>query len=299
MKKTFHQIALWEIVTISALALLGLILGSFFDLQISKAIVDTNNSFGAFIETYGATLGYGMIPIGGTLCFLGLFPRPRLWQKILGIFLVLLAIGLSSYLLGDSFTTSDTSYGFTVTSPLSYGLATLFMLLFSVFTIVLTDKRNLDLTLRIGVVIIVAILIQYLIVTLFKSLNCRPRYRFIYDSNLNTENETFRAWYQFTPFKYHGDAHKSFPSGHTAQAGMVLLLASMSPILRFRFKRCNYVLFGIGLIYTLLVAYSRVRYGAHFLSDVSVGLFIAVLSDFLSCYLLRFKEEKKNEVEVK
>ena len=69
------------------------------------------------------------------------------------------------------------------------------------------------------------------------------------------------------------DDLKSFPSGHTTAAATALSLyyiASASPLLRSR----RYQFFFGGLLWTLLIALSRIVIGAHFLTDVTAAFAI-------------------------
>lgn len=66
---------------------------------------------------------------------------------------------------------------------------------------------------------------------------------------------------------------KSFPSGHSANASIVMLIAL------FPFKKTSTsqkVFIGVAA-YTVLVQFSRIMQGAHFLSDVTMGVIIGLL----------------------
>ncbi|MDI9232176.1 phosphatase PAP2 family protein [Staphylococcus caprae] len=63
--------------------------------------------------------------------------------------------------------------------------------------------------------------------------------------------------------------HSSFPSGHTGSGAFLMFLA-------FYFKKqsSKKIVFLIGLLYSVLMALSRIRIGAHFASDVTMSLII-------------------------
>ncbi len=70
-----------------------------------------------------------------------------------------------------------------------------------------------------------------------------------------------------------------FPSGHTAVATgfwMGAAFYSGSPLLA-----------GVGLLLSLLVAYTRVAVGAHYVGDVAGGLFVGLLSAYVAAMLTR------------
>lgn len=69
---------------------------------------------------------------------------------------------------------------------------------------------------------------------------------------------------------------KSFPSGHTGCATCALLLAAL-PLLSDRLKGKETMLLWIGVAFTIVVAFSRIIMGAHFLTDVTVGMSVTVL----------------------
>lgn len=295
MKKKIYGIPGFFWLIMMGIGLIGILLGTFFDLPLSNSIADVKNGFGGFFETIGMLLGYGIISFGGMLCFLGLFPRPKIYQKILGIFLCLSTMILSTWHFGSSLVTNPENYGLTFPLAFAYGLAATLMIVFAFLAVFLFDHSDIYKTLKYGLIILIVTALQIGILSLLKKIGCRPRFRYLIDSNLNLDGDVFRAWYQFQPFKKHGEYFKSWPSGHTATATATLLLSILISNFRFRFRGDSYVFFGIGLLYTLTVAYSRIRCGAHFLSDVSTAIF--VVSGLIYATLLSFDalESKKKE----
>ena len=101
-------------------------------------------------------------------------------------------------------------------------------------------------------------------------------------------------WGRFRPYEITGKAghfthwltingntgHSSFPSGHTGNGAFLMFIA-------FYFKklRTQKIVFSIGLCYSILMALSRIRIGAHFTSDVTMSLLIMfslmVIADFI------------------
>ena len=62
--------------------------------------------------------------------------------------------------------------------------------------------------------------------------------------------------------------HSSFPSGHTGNGAFLMFIA-------FYFKITHSkIVFSIGLCYSILMALSRIRIGAHFTSDVTMSLLL-------------------------
>jgi membrane-associated phospholipid phosphatase len=66
------------------------------------------------------------------------------------------------------------------------------------------------------------------------------------------------------------NGNKSFPSGHTASAGMCYNLLLL-PYINKKCREKKALLFILAFVYTLTVEYTRLVMGAHYLSDVTVG----------------------------
>ena len=113
-------------------------------------------------------------------------------------------------------------------------------------------------------------LMAFLITTFAKILWGRPRFRAMSDP----ESE-FKAWYILSPFGM-SDDFKSFPSGHTTQAAMIIGLMFFNDLGVIKHRKGLYLTI---LLWTSLVALSRVIAGAHFCSDVTTGMMIS-----FSCY---------------
>ena len=142
-------------------------------------------------------------------------------------------------------------------------------------------KRNNDPTLGRRIVLILnCMAIMFIIYEIIKTGLPRPRFRLIQE---HIDGIDFHAWYDpiknkdelIETFGIYSDNFKSFPSGHTANAILSIAilpgLAAVVPALRNKKK----VLFVAGFVFGFLVLASRMVLGAHFLSDVSCGGFIA------------------------
>ncbi|MCM1306843.1 MAG: phosphatase PAP2 family protein [Roseburia sp.] len=74
------------------------------------------------------------------------------------------------------------------------------------------------------------------------------------------------------------DAFKSFPSGHTCSAGTVYTLIMIPTLFGFKEKNkkgATLACWLVPILYTAIVAISRIMVGAHFMSDVTFGGTIA------------------------
>jgi len=89
--------------------------------------------------------------------------------------------------------------------------------------------------------------------------------------------DQFKYWFQVSGLAA-GEEFKSFPSGHTANAFVMLAYCMFVPY--FKKIKANYFI-AFALIWGGLVALSRVVLGAHFLSDVLVGGYITTVTFYV------------------
>jgi len=90
------------------------------------------------------------------------------------------------------------------------------------------------------------------------------------------------------------DACKSFPSGHTQSASMMFTLVMLKDALNIKSKKKIALLWTAGIVWTGIIAVSRIMVGAHFFSDVLMGGTIGFLSVMLGreVFLCKFSHFK-------
>ena len=90
------------------------------------------------------------------------------------------------------------------------------------------------------------------------------------------------------------DAFKSFPSGHTCAAGMTYALIMLPDVLGTRNKGLRALCWIFPVLFTGIVAISRIVVGAHFFSDVLMGGTIAFVCMMLAreAVIFRFSHFK-------
>lgn len=126
---------------------------------------------------------------------------------------------------------------------------------------------------RAASVVALLVVVEIILVNLFKSVWARPRMRSI-DSF-----EQFRYWWQINgPVSVMEEELKSFPSGHTANAFIMVAFLSFLDWNKTKLYR-NFAIFAFA--WGILTAVSRVVLGAHFLSDVVFSGYITVVLYFL------------------
>ena len=281
MKKRFH------LLIIIGILLAGFIVGSFLDLQIDQAIFSKNNGFGLFMASFGVYPCYaGLAFIGGGFLVTTLKRKELpLWGKIICYLVSAAAYGMSIYLCGKEMP-SPNGYNNDSLKPIAYAIpAVLFAgAFFGGFMVCRKgDAKQLWVILLIMSVIFVVSLLPagYVI----KLIIHRPRYRYAVRCGVTD----YYNWWQ--PFPEYKDAighvvegfeitkeeFKSFPSGHS---GTGMILAMYLPLASYFFPKLKgketFLFYG-GVAFGLLMMFSRLLVGAHYLTDTCMGSLIVMI----------------------
>ena len=133
-----------------------------------------------------------------------------------------------------------------------------------------------------------AVAVSSVLVSLLKEPFGRTRYRamnYAHDFSYYTRwyvlnGQPDREW-RIATFSS-SDACRSFPSGHTQSAALVFCIVMLKDVFGTTSKKKIALLWGSSIVWTGLVAVSRIMVGAHFFSDVLVGGTIGFLSVMLA-----------------
>ncbi len=138
--------------------------------------------------------------------------------------------------------------------------------------------------------LLIMILIAFVTMEVVKQIFCRPRYRIVVRG---LEGIGFIPWY--TRFEGAGDfiaAYglentdlRSFPSGHSILSISCIYILPALSLLFPKLKGKDNVLMAAGLLFGMLVMFTRMVLGAHYLSDVSAGGLIGVLLSLASLFV--------------
>ncbi len=165
-------------------------------------------------------------------------------------------------------------------SPFLWGISVFLALLcaaLSLFAVNSASDETLRRLPRFAVVTVCSILAAMLLVQLLKNPVGRMRYRAMnvigdwsgytrwYVAGGQPDKEWMRATFGTS------DAFKSFPSGHTRAAAATFYLIFLSDAAGVKNRRVRGGLWCFAVLFTGLVAVSRIVVGAHFFSDVLVG----------------------------
>lgn len=261
-----------EIIVFYVFAAAATVVASFFDLKIDIALNDPSNPFAVWLYRTGEFPSRLICPIAGAVIF-------RCTDKkavaAIGAALCLGGSAYMGYYIGKHFFVEEYRMAFSLLWGIGFGVAALYAVRF--VTVPDEFKRPLFTAAVIGVGVMTA---QLLTVDIMKNLWGRVRFRDLLSSG---SCDGFTAW-----FVINGkNGNKSFPSGHTAGAGMSYLLMLL-PFIDKKREKYRAVYFWCPFIYTSAVALTRLVMGAHYLSDVAVGGVIA-----FSCVLVGIKVYEK------
>lgn len=96
----------------------------------------------------------------------------------------------------------------------------------------------------------------------------------------------------FTPWYMHGNGGSSFPSGHTASGAALFLSLTLCDNLN-RFKNKERLFFLLSWGYTWLLGFTRMIMGKHFLTDVTMGAILGFTFALLARELFVRRAAKK------
>lgn len=282
-------------VMLGSFLIFCMIVGAFFDYQISEFLFDPQSIFGMIFASYGQLPAMLCFSVSGLLLLR--VKKPTRLSCLLCytgfILLTLMAV-----------------LGITLDPMLYIPKMPLFLsFLIAVFLVILTDRLIWKLSQsadhsHIKIVILVllgSMLTEIILINIIKIPWARPRMRMI----AVQPQAAFQPWWVIgSEMKDHllalgvaAEEFKSFPSGHTGNAACALLLCIL-PLFCQRHQSKVNVLFTIGVIFTIIVAFSRIVMGAHFLSDVTVGMSVTFIIENIFVYFLikkRLQLVKKKE----
>ena len=290
MKKRYH------LLIIIGVLLVGLLLGSFFDLQINQAIYSDQDGFGLFMASFGVYPCYAGLAFlaGGFLSTTLRRKEMPLIGRIISFALSGLAYVMAVYLCGKELP-SPNGYDTPQLAWLSYLIsAVVFAGVYvgAFFVCKKGDAKHLWTVLVIMTAIFVIALLPAGFV--IKLIIHRPRYRYAVRGGLTS----FYNWWQMFPeyknyistaenpiFVYGKEItkeeFKSFPSGHS---GTGMIMAMFLPFASFFFPKLKgkeVMLFYIGAGWGFLMMFSRMLCGAHYLTDTCMGSLICMVTFYV------------------
>ena len=288
-------------------AIIGIIFGSFFDLQISTAIASADNGFALTVSAIGPTIGFAAVAaMGGGFIALIVKGKYHIALKILFGVLAAACLGVAIFYPAGEYFGINGFYG---AAPEWAGYLIVIVPECAAMVggyFIFRDYQNDKLWIIFCMIVVLLLIALLGIIPRLKDFIHRPRYRGL----VQYTDVSFHNWWE--PFKEYRDyvnAHpdiphdnfKSYPSGHTAEASILLVAFTFLPFAHKKFEKIQLPLFIGGCALVLLVAFSRILAAAHFLSDVSWGativLTLIVIANevIMRIKALQIQEEPKEE----
>lgn len=263
-------------IVVFSIFLIGLLVGSFCDLQLAKAMYFPDNFLSYYVE-YMATFPTAiLVSLAGVFLFLYFKHNSKIKYSSTYAYLSLVIVPISGAVWGyDCF--SEKIYallGAVIVIPFAY----LFYLYYK--------RRYEDNFARIAFVIILATITSIIFTFGIKISFNRPR--FYYLKEIAEDYSLYKDWYKIAlkfvdkteyPQLVENTYIQSFPSGHSSFSALLYLLLLLP--YNFKNKRNSHITFIVVTIYTLLAMLGRMMNGRHYLSDVSMGYLIGSLSSFV------------------
>lgn len=139
---------------------------------------------------------------------------------------------------------------------------------------------------RAAAAIFLVILCEIMLVNCVKVFWGRPRMRLV----ASNAEACFLPWWQMggalkdslIAAGVASEEFKSFPSGHTANATVMLLLG-LIPYLKPQLQKFRNLFLAIGFTWAGVVAFTRIVMGAHYLTDTVAGFVISLLCVYGIC----------------
>lgn len=280
---------------------LMIIFGSFFDLSINQAIYDPKNVFGLTMAAVGEGPGYAAIAlIGGVLFFLGVKHYKLWWQRTIFIVggIAALAIALyfqSRHVINENAFNIEHEWWALPFVGMPVGLLICGAGFgFGYYLGKTSDNPHL---LKMMIVLAGIMIITILLITVLKNVMQRTRFRFLAEKDIYLD---YGNWWEKGTIQVEGleEEFKSFPSGHTGTAALGMVTMAFIPMFKTKWMEKKWlqpVLILIGTVWTLVLAFSRMLVGAHFLSDVGFGFFITMLIYFVADLIFYPNKRMKKE----
>ena len=263
---------------ICSVLVIGIIIGSVYDYQISVALSKTTG-IGDFYQHYGNIISALLYPAAGMCLFKGLRKKgSRFYTMAWG------ALGFS--LFWTLYTFHDTSgkylrsaYGYVpgqsgsfLPLVLSYLTWIALACLTACLAYLILDDKNADMLLAVGSVILLAGFFSELINTDLKIIGCRPRYKYLL--TLDDPASEYRNWWEMIPYLKDDSFFRSWPSGHMTKATIMLTLPMLAGVVKCKKAYLKNLLFAFAIVWIVVFGYNRIHMNAHFLTDVCFGVLI-------------------------
>lgn len=263
-----------NIIFFFAAAIAALIAAVFCDLQLDIALNNPENIFAIWFKNTGEIPSRLICPFAGTILF---YTYKDKLQQIAGFIIAIGGSAYFGYYIGKYFFLDENRMLFSIIYGLGFGIVCLIIGKF-----ITIPSKYRDIMRAIAITGIIVMFVQIAAIEGMKYLWGRVRFR---DLLAAGSYDAFTPWYK--PNGINGN--KSFPSGHTAGAGMSYLMMFF-PYLSKKWEKKAQICFWLPCIYTSVVAFTRLVMGAHYLSDVTMGGIVSFIIVIAAMKIFEKKE---------
>ncbi|MEC0092593.1 phosphatase PAP2 family protein [Paenibacillus macquariensis] len=263
---------------------------TFNDLNVSKAVFNEENSqFGRFFDVYGEHPAFLLLFAAGSILF-STVRGERLIKKIVvrlisGVFILLSGFSIVFIVLIRGYEL-DGGNVMLICLAIALLIAILSQWLLHRVPVEKLSQYN-----RAAWAAIAIVFAEIMVINVLKIFWGRMRFR-----NMDGDYSQFTSWFLPQGIQASGvtaEAHKSFPSGHSANGWTMMVWMLFMP---FVIKWRNFMLV-IAVAWGVCTSTSRVIMGAHFATDVLFGAFITITCMLLLCKVFKvdlYPDMKKN-----
>lgn len=271
-------ICFWAVIVV---CVIGIIIGSFFDFNISRMLAN-RNEIGTYFATFSPFVSYCMYPAAGACLYVGLCKKGEQFRPLAKLLLFLswfIAVYYSNGYFGKhvremlGYIPGESSVMLSILSWLIWAMLYAWV---PFVMIRLLDDTDPDKLILIGAAILVSGIVSDAVMQWLKQVGSRPRYKYLL--TLEDPASEFRQWWQMIPnLAGSDDSYQSWPSGHMTLVGTLFMLPLLTDCMKKRSLQKNVIAFCLACAFMLLCAYNRIHMTNHFLSDVCFGTLITYL----------------------
>lgn len=256
-----------DLSILGVIAAVFLVIGAFFDLQISQAVYNPASLFGWFFNVFGELPAMIIAAFCSMSIALVSKNKGSTVRSVVFIVLSILCAMSGGMMLSDRIESLVKPWNTVVL------VVTAIVIVVAVYFLAKPAAvNNGEALYKAAVLGMWLFVISLLVINLVKTAWGRERYRHMMEIG---STAGFSAW--FIPQGLAGgNEFMSFPSGHSANAAVTLwfaLLPTFVPALKDK----DGLLKALAGVWIGLVTTSRIVMGAHFLSDVTMGMAISII----------------------
>lgn len=261
---------------------IGILLGSFLDLDICAALIYKNataKEVGTQFATYGLILPYCLYPAAG-MCFFKALKKKGKNYTLLAWALLVISFFLAVY-YSDNYSGSKLRGVLGNFTGVWFVSILIWILIYSWVPVVcyfIIDDSHPECLIAVATTILLAGIASDCMNVWLKQLSSRPRYNYLLTQEAKDLGITFKNWWEWNPYAAgSNDNFKSWPSGNLT----IAMLTCTLPLFITNVKKSNktkvYIALAFSCAFVILYGYNRIHMGKHYLTDVCFGILFTYL----------------------